>query len=377
MKVPFLDLGAAADELSSELETAWKRVMRSGRYVLGTEVTAFEEEFAAYCGARHCIGVANGLEALALVLEAVGVGRGDEVIVPSNTFIATWLAVTATGATPVPVDPDPRTFTIVAAGVEPAITARTRAVIPVHLYGHPVDLGPIVEVARPRGIAVIEDAAQAHGARLHGRRCGSIGNAAAFSFYPAKNLGAYGDAGAVTTDDGALADRLRILRNYGSRDKYDNEVPGWNSRLDELQAALLRVRLRHLDEWNDRRRAVAAIYFGELAGAPALQLPTVADGVEPVWHQFVVRHPARDALAAALRRAGIETMVHYPIPPHRSGAYAELAGSLPALPIAERLAGEVLSLPVGPHLGEARARAVAEAVVAACTELDVRPRSRT
>ena len=349
MTVPFLDLSAPWRELQDELDAAWRRVMESGWYILGKEVAAFEEEFAAYCGVRHCIGVGNGLDALHLILRGYGIGPGDEVIVPANTYIATWLAVTYAGATPVPVEPDEATFNLDPARIEAALTPRTRAIMPVHLYGQPADLDPITAVARRHGLKVIEDAAQAHGARYRGRRCGSLGDAAGFSFYPGKNLGAIGDGGAVTTDDDDLAGRLRMLRNYGSSRKYVNEVAGFNSRLDELQAALLRVKLSRLDDWNGRRRAVAAAYLDALAGT-GLLLPTVPGWAEPVWHLFVVRCPNRDAVTAQLDGHGIRWLVHYPIPPHRQDAYRDLGYGEGSFPLAEQLSREVLSLPMGPHL---------------------------
>jgi dTDP-4-amino-4,6-dideoxygalactose transaminase len=283
------------------------------------------------------------------------------VVVPSNTFIATWLAVSQAGATPVPVEPDPATHNISAATVERAITPRTKVIMPVHLYGQPAEMDAIVSLGRDRGIAVVEDAAQAQGARYHGRRAGSLADAAGFSFYPGKNLGALGDAGAVTTDDDALADRVRLLRNYGSKVKYQHELPGLNSRLDSLQAACLRVKLRRLDEWNDRRRAIAARYLDRLAGTEGVVLPEVSDGAEPVWHLFVIRHPRRDALQGQLASGGVDTIIHYPIPPHRTGAYAaDFADA--GLPVAEQLGDEVLSLPIGPHLPLADADRVADAV---------------
>ena len=349
MTVPFLDLSAPWRELQDELDAAWRRVMESGWYILGKEVAAFEEEFAAYCGVRHCIGVGNGLDALHLILRGYGIGPGDEVIVPANTYIATWLAVTYAGATPVPVEPDEATFNLDPARIEAALTPRTRAIMPVHLYGQPADLDPITAVARRHGLKVIEDAAQAHGARYRGRRCGSLGDAAGFSFYPGKNLGAIGDGGAVTTDDDDLAGRLRMLRNYGSSRKYVNEVAGFNSRLDELQAALLRVKLSRLDDWNGRRRAVAAAYLDALAGT-GLLLPTAPCWAEPVWHLFVVRCPNRDAVTAQLDGHGIGWLVHYPIPPHRQDAYRDLGYGEGSFPLAEQLSREVLSLPMGPHL---------------------------
>jgi dTDP-4-amino-4,6-dideoxygalactose transaminase len=360
-RIPFLDVSAAYAELSDELDEAARGVMASGQFVLGPEVTAFEEEFAAYCGTHHAIGVGNGLDALRLILLGYGVGPDDEVIVPSNTFIATWLAVSQAGATPVPVEPDPETHNVTAEAVEGAITASTKAIIPVHLYGQPADMDPLAALGRERGIPVVEDAAQAQGARYRGRRAGSLGDAAGFSFYPGKNLGALGDAGAVTTDDDDLAERVRMLRHYGSKVKYHHDAAGTNSRLDSLQAAFLRVKLRRLDEWNERRRAVAAEYLERLADVDGLVLPAVAEWAEPVWHLFVVRHQRRDDLQARLNEAGVDTIIHYPIPPHRTGAYTE-AFSPGELPLAERLGDEVLSLPMGPHLPVEDAKRVAVAV---------------
>ena len=348
-RIPFLDVGAAYAELREEIDAATRGVMTSGQFILGPEVSAFEEEFAAYCETRHAIGVGSGLDALRLILLGYDLGPGDEVVVPSNTFIATWLAVTQAGAIPVPVEPDPVSHNITAEAVEAAITPSTKAIMPVHLYGHPADMDAIVALGRERGIPVIEDAAQAQGARYHGRRAGSLGDAAGFSFYPGKNLGAMGDAGAVTTDDDALAERVRMLRNYGSKVKYHHDVPGMNSRLDSLQAAALRVKLRYLDEWNDRRRRLAARYIDALAGVEGLVLPVPAEWAEPVWHLFVVRSPNRDTLQMRLSEAGVDTIIHYPIPPHRTGAYAGGFDGV-RLPVAEQLADEVLSLPMGPHL---------------------------
>jgi dTDP-3-amino-3,4,6-trideoxy-alpha-D-glucose transaminase len=367
--VPFLDLAAAYQELRAGLDAASARVLASGRYVLGPELEAFEAEFAAYCGVRHCVGVGNGLQALELALRALGVGPGDEVLVPSNTYIATWLAVTAVGARPVPVEPAPDTCNMDPARIEPAITARTRAVIPVHLYGQPADMARIGEIARRHGLRVLEDAAQAHGAACGGRRAGALGDAAGFSFYPTKNLGGFGDGGAVTTDDAGLARAVRALRSYGGLRPNQHDERGGNSRLDELQAALLRVKLAHLDAWNARRAAVARCYLEELAELP-LALPGVPPWAEPAWHLFVVRAARREALRAALADAGVATLVHYPTPPHLQPAYRELGLAPGALPIAERLHAEVLSLPMGPHLGEARQRRVVRALRAAFAEAD-------
>lgn len=352
MSVPFLDLKPAYAELQAEIDGACRRVMQSGWFILGPEVEAFEAEFAAFCGARHCVGVANGLDALELALRAFDVGPGDEVIVPSNTYIATWLAVSAVGARPVPAEADPRTQNIDPQAVAAAITPRTKAIMPVHLYGQPADMGPIMALADKHALAVIEDVAQAQGALNDNRRTGALGHAGAFSFFPTKNLGATGDAGGVVTDDPRIADRIRVLRNYGSRRKYVNETRGVNSRLDELQAAILRVKLKHLDAWNGRRRQVAARYTQALAGTPGLELPFVPAWADPVWHLYVVATAQRRRLTEALDHAGIGWLIHYPIPPHLQDAYADLGLKRGALPIAERLAEQVLSLPIGPHMTE-------------------------
>lgn len=351
-KIPFLDLAAAVGELRDELDTAVARVLSSGQYIGGGEVDAFETEFARYTESAACVGVGNGLDALRLALWACGVGPGDEVIVPSHTFIATWLAVTACGATPVPAEPDETTFTLDPARVEAALTPRTKAIVPVHLYGHPADLDPLLALARRRGLRVIEDAAQAHGARYKGRRIGAHGDAVAWSFYPAKNLGALGDGGAITTDSLALADRLRSLRNYGSTVKYVHEEVGCNSRLDAIQAAILRVKLRHLDAWNARRARLARAYDTALRGTD-LHTPAVASWAEPVWHLYVVRSADREDLQRRLEAAGVASQVHYPVPPHRQRAYATSTAAEQALPIADRLAASVLSLPIGPHVPDA------------------------
>ena len=362
MKVPFLDFTAPYAELKSELDEAYFRFMRSAWYVLGQEVEAFEQEYATYCGVKHCVGVANGLEALHLTLRAYGIGENDEVIVPSNTYIATWLAISYAGAMPVPVEPDPKTFNLDPGRIEAAITRRTKAIMPVHLYGQSADMDPIMSIARKHGLKVIEDNAQAQGARYKGRRTGSLGDAAGNSFYPGKNLGAYGEAGAVTTNDKELADNIRVLRNYGSQKKYYNDVKGYNSRLDELQAAFLRVKLTKLDEWNARRRDVAALYLTELGGAENLTMPFVPEWVEPVWHLFVVRHLKRNALQQKLAAADIGTLIHYPVPAHLSGAYADGKWTRGAFPVAEELADTVLSLPMGPHLAKEQTRFVAAEV---------------
>lgn len=359
--IPFLDFGAMHAELRPRLEAAFSRIVDSNRFILGNEVSAFEQEFAAYCGARHAVGVGNGLDALTLILRAMDIGPGDEVIVPANTYIATWLAVSYAGAKPVPVEPDERTYNLDPSRMEAAITAATRAVIPVHLYGQPADMDPINAIAQRHGLKVIEDAAQAHGARYKGRRAGSLGDAAGFSFYPGKNMGALGDGGAIVTNDAALADHVRVLRNYGSSKKYENEVKGFNSRLDEMHAAFLREKLSVLDDWNGRRRGVAARYLAGLANADCI-LPHVPDWAEPVWHLFVVRHGSRDRLQASLADSGVETMIHYPIPPHLQPAYSDLGLGPGSFPVSERIHREVLSLPIWPHLGQADS----EQVVNAC-----------
>lgn len=348
--IPFLDMKSPYRELKSELDAAYQRVMDSGWYILGKEVEAFEQEFAQYCGSQFCIGVGNGLEALHLILRAYGIGEGDEVIVPSNTYIATWLAVSYAGARPVPVEPDPRTYNLDPDRVEAAITSKTRALLPVHLYGQTADMDPLMELADKYDLKVIEDAAQAQGARHKERISGALGHAAGFSFYPGKNLGALGDAGAVTTNNETLAERVRILRNYGSKVKYYNEVKGYNSRLDEMQAAFLRVKLKHLEEWNKRRENIADIYLEALANLPDLTLPHVPQWASPAWHIFPIRHPRRDELHNYLKSKGVDTLIHYPVPPHLAGAYADLGIQQGAFPIAETIASTELSLPMGPHL---------------------------
>lgn len=361
--LPFLDLGAMHAELRPQLNAAYSRVVDSNRLVLSEECEAFEDEFAEYCNAKYCVGVGNGLDALFIILKAMGIRSGDEVIVPSNTYIATWLAVSYTGATPVPVEPNLRTYNIDPERIEAAISSRTRAIMPVHLYGQPADMDPILEIAHRHGLRVIEDAAQAHGARYKGQRVGTIGDAAGFSFYPGKNLGALGDAGAVITNDSALAGRIRALRNYGSRVKYHHEFKGYNSRLDELHAAFLREKLKVLEEWNVRRSNVAKRLLNALPRTE-LQLPYVPQWAEPVWHLFVVRSAARDALQRELAVLGIGTMIHYPIPPHRQPAYAELGFNEGSFPITEAIHREVLSLPMWPQLNNDQIGHI----ITACTE---------
>ena len=359
MKVRFLDLKRLNQEIARDLDQAYYRVMHSGWYILGQEVEGFEREWANYCGVKNCVGVGNGLDALHLILRAMGIGQGDEVIVPANTYIATWLAVSYAGATPVPVEPDERTYNIDPARIEEAITHRTRAIIAVHLYGQPADMDSINQIAENYGIKVVEDAAQSHGARYKGTKVGGLGHAAGWSFYPGKNLGAFGDGGAVTTNDDSLADRVRTLRNYGSHVKYHNLYKGFNSRLDELQAAFLRVKLKKLEEWNERRRRIAASYLEGLSGLPDLVLPFVPEWAEPVWHLFVVRTLKRGLLQRHLAQRGIETLIHYPVPPHKQNAYLEMNAL--SYPISERIHAEVLSLPMGPHMGPGEVNAAISA----------------
>lgn len=348
MKIPFLDLKSPYLELKNELDEAYRRVMESGWFILGSEVKAFEQEFALYCNAKHCIGVGNGLEALHLILRALGIGPGDEVIVPANTYIATWLAVSYAGATPVPVEPNEQTYNINPQVLESAITVHTKAIMPVHLYGQPADMDSINEIATRYNLKVIEDAAQAHGASYKGKRVGGLGDAAGFSFYPGKNLGAFGDGGAVVTNDDEIASMVKMLRNYGSQKKYFNELKGFNSRLDEIQAAFLRVKLKKLDEWNERRCKIAALYLNTLKDVKGLILPSVPEWADPVWHLFVVRHNKRNSLQIKLSEVGIETLIHYPVPPYLSDAYDDLHYG--TYPVTGELARTVISIPMGPHV---------------------------
>lgn len=347
-QIPFLDLKATYLELKTELDQAYQRVMDSGWYLFGNELEAFENEFANYCEVQYCIGVGNGLDALHLILRAMNIGEGDEVIVPANTYIATWLAVSYAGAKPIPVEPDEETYNINPDLIEEAITEKTKAILPVHLYGQPAEMDKIKAIAKKYNLNVIEDASQSHGARHKGKRVGSLGDAAGFSFYPGKNLGAFADGGAVTTNDPKIAEKVRLLSNYGSKIKYQNEIKGFNSRLEELQAAFLRVKLRKLDEWNQRRQKIAEYYLENLSETN-LQLPHFKEICEPVWHLFVIRHPQRYQLQKYLTDSGIGTLIHYPIPPHLSKAYQEEYQGV-SFPITETMAKEVLSLPIYPHL---------------------------
>lgn len=347
--IPLLDLKPAIAELRTELDEAYRRVMDSGNFLLGSELEAFEREYAEGIGVQHCVGVANGLEALQLVLTAWGIGRGDEVIVPSNGYIATWLAVAHVGARPVPCEPDPKTFNLDPDRLDSVRTARTKAILPIHLYGQTADMEAIDHFAKGHRLLVLEDAAQSHGAQCHAQEAGALGDAAGISFYPSKNLGALADGGAVTTNDAEVAEIIRHLRNYGAKQRYVNEYVGLNSRLSELQAAFLRVKLRHLPEWNMRRTKLAHRYHKQLADIPELALPYVPDWALPVWHLFVIRATRRDALREHLAAAGVGTQIHYPTPPHLSKAFSNMGWKRGDFPIAESLASEVLSLPLSPH----------------------------
>lgn len=387
--VPFLNLKAINDRYRAAFREALERVMDSGWVLLGHQTEAFEQAFAAYCGVKHCISVGNGLDALQLALRGWEIGHGDEVIVPSHTYIATWLAVSYTGARPVPVEPKAGSYDIDPAQVEAAITSRTKAILAVHLYGWPADIIALREVASRHGVQLLEDAAQAHGAMLDGKRCGNLGDAAGFSFYPGKNLGALGDAGAVTTNDDQLARRVRMLRNYGSEKKYVHDLRGFNSRMDELQAAFLLEKLQVLDEDNRRRRAIAHRYCQALAGLPDLRLPPLdegegimsadppsgfkpvvsrgalsapgRDGIKSAWHLFVVRHRQRDVLAHKLAQQGVHTLIHYPTPVHHQKAYQDDPVSQLNLPLAEQYARELLSLPMDPTMSDGQVQQVIDA----------------
>lgn len=358
-RVAFLDLGAAYAELAAELDSAYREVMSSGRFLLGEQLEAFEGEFAAHSGATHCAGVGSGFDALALGLRALDVGPGDEVLVPANTAVATWLAVASIGAVPVGVEPVEMTHTIDPERLDAAWSSRTRAVVPVHLYGRPADMAAVLAWARARSLPVLADAAQAHGARIDGRGIGAVGDAVAWSFYPSKNLGAFADGGCLTSDDPEVIARVRRLRNYGAAGRDEIIDIGVNSRLDELQAAFLRVRLGRLDAWNARRRVIAGSYLDALSDLPLILPPRDGDKVS-AWHQFVVRVADRDRVRAALASDGVETMVHYPVPPFAHPAFTKTADRPVTFPVAEHLASQVLSLPVGPHLPAAGARHVVQ-----------------
>ncbi|MCP4081905.1 MAG: DegT/DnrJ/EryC1/StrS family aminotransferase [Planctomycetaceae bacterium] len=358
----FSDLAPTYFEIKDEIDFAINRALSSGWYIGGAEVSGFEKKWATYCDASRCVGIANGLDALTIALKALDIGSGDAVIAPSNTYIASWLAISNVGATVQPVEPNALTHNIDAAMIEKAITPATRAIMPVHLYGQPVDLDPILEVARRHNLLVIEDAAQAHGACYKGQRIGAHSDVVCWSFYPTKNLGAFGDAGAVTTNNIELADRIRCLANYGSNEKYINVEQGVNSRLDPLQAAVLSVKLNHLDTWTDRRRTLAQRYSEQLEDC-RLTLPIVPEWADPVWHLYVVRSHERDRLQSCLQDLGIGTLIHYPIPPHMQKAYGNMGIAPDALPVANSLAQEVLSLPMGPHLTTEQQTGVIRAIL--------------
>lgn len=347
--IPFLDLKASYDELADELDHEVLRASRSGWYIGGPEVEAFENAYAEYTDSKYCVGVGNGLDALTLALRALDVGVGDEVIVPSHTFIATWLAVSAVGAIPVPVEPPSGSYNIDMEGIKKAITPKTKVIMPVHLYGIPADMDEICALAKQHKLYVVEDAAQAHGAKVRGKPIGSHGDVVAWSFYPGKNLGALGDGGAITTNDEAIAKCVRMLGNYGSEVKYHNLEQGVNSRLDPIQAAVLAVKLKYLDSWNERRRVIADTYNDQLNNSH-LTLPQVPEWAEPVWHLYVVRSGQRETLQQRLTASGIGHLIHYPIPPHLQKAYQKLGLKKGSLPVAEQYANEVLSLPMGPQL---------------------------
>jgi dTDP-4-amino-4,6-dideoxygalactose transaminase len=359
--IPFLDLQAAYTELSTEIKTAIHRVINSGCYISGKEVENFENLFAEFCNANYCVGVGNGTDALTLALRAFDIGPGDEVIVPSNTYIATWLAISAVGATPVPVEPLVGSYNIDSKSIEKHINPRTKIILPVHLYGIPADMDSICQLANKYKLIVIEDAAQAHGSRIRSKCIGGHGDVVAWSFYPSKNLGALGDGGAITTNNVTISNRIRKLANYGSSTKNYNDEYGINSRLDPIQAAVLTVKLRHLNSWNKRRQAIAQIYSQELSNT-IIKTPKVPEWAESVWHLYVVATPQRKFLQTNLNAAGIQTMVHYPIPPHLQIAYHNLNIRKGSLPISERYADEVLSLPIGPHLAIENVEKVIECI---------------
>ena len=363
MKIPFLDYRAVNEPYFDAIEVAVRRVLESGWYVLGPEVEAFEREYASYCGVQHCVGVSSGLDALILMLEAwKKQGRlsiGDEVIVPANTYIASMLSVSKTGLVPVPVEPDERTYNINPDRIEEAITKRTRVIMAVHLYGQCADMDPVHGIAQRHNLLVMEDAAQAHGASYRGAMAGNLSDAAAFSFYPGKNLGAIGEAGAVITNDCELAGLIRILRNYGSAQKYSNQVKGVNNRLDELQAAILRIKLPYLDSDNAKRSEIAQAYLEQIENS-MVTLPYVADYGQPCWHLFVVRVKNRDRFMAYLEKQGIQTTIHYPVPPHKQAAYTEWNNC--SYPITESIHLEVVSLPISPVLGKESVKSVCEVV---------------
>jgi dTDP-4-amino-4,6-dideoxygalactose transaminase len=361
MEIPLVDLKAQYGDIGSDILSSIESVIRRTQFILGEEVGLFEDEFAHYCGADHCVGVGSGTDALHLVLRALGIGPGDEVIVPANSFIATAFAVSYLGATPVFVDVSPDDFNMDVRYIEEAITKRTKAVVPVHLYGQPADMDAILDVANRRGLRVVEDACQAHGAMISDKRVGTFGVAGCFSFYPGKNLGAYGDGGAVVTDDPALAEQIRSLRNYGQSRKYLHESLGFNSRLDALQAAILRVKLSRLDDWNEKRRSAARVY-ARLLSSREVVLPKEKTGVRHVYHLFVVRHSDRDRLISSMTQRGIGCGIHYPIPLPRQKQYLDARTVPQDVPISSELAGKILSLPLYPEITEEQIERVATAI---------------
>lgn len=364
-KVPFYDLAEVNSKHRDGLLKVVTQVFDSGHFILGEQVELFEKEFAEFCGTKYAIGVGNGLDAIYFILKALGIGPGDEVIVPSNTYIATWLAVTHTGASVIPVEPDPDTFCIDPKQIEVHITAKTKAILLVHLYGKVADMDAINIIGVKYGLHIVEDAAQAHGATLANRKVGSFGLAAAFSFYPSKNLGSLGDGGAVTTDNEEVAKSVRLIRNYGSERKYYNQTLGWNSRLDELQAAVLRYKLKMLDEENQQRIEIANLYASGLADVIELKIPRTYDGFEHVWHLFVVQHAQRDQLQQILSSLGVETLIHYPVPPHKQACYSQYEFAHDGYPISEKMHNEVLSLPLWPGMKKDQINFVIDSVLKA------------
>lgn len=360
--IPFLDVGAAYRELKSEIDNAIAQVLSSGQYIAGPEVASFESEWAEYCDAQYCVGVANGTDALILALRACDIGPGDGVIVPSHTYIATWLAISAVGASIQPVEPDPKTYNITAEAIDDAITPSTRAILPVHMYGQPTEIDRIAHLAETYQLKLIEDAAQAHGARVNGHKIGSHSHATCWSFYPGKNLGALGDAGAVTTNDPEVAKQIRLLGNHGSKQKYVALIRGVNSRLDPVQAAALRVKLAYLDEWNNRRKRIAVTYNTQLHET-GLSLPLMQEWSDSAWHQYVVRFADRDLLQERLARSGVNTLIHYPIPPHMQKAYSRHNYPPESLPVARSLSNELISLPIGPHLSDASIETITNKII--------------
>jgi dTDP-4-amino-4,6-dideoxygalactose transaminase len=366
MKIPLVDLKAQYASIKPDIDAAVQRVLDETDFIGGSAVTEFEKSFAAYCGTRSAVGLANGTDALQLSLLALGVGRNDEVITAVNTFIATSEAISATGARPVFIDNDPQTYTIDVKKIEEKITPRTKAIIPIHLYGQPAAMDAINEIAARHNLVVIEDAAQAHGASFKGKTVGTLGRLACFSFYPGKNLGAYGDAGAIATNDEALADKVRMLANHGRLKKYEHEIEGYNSRLDTLQAAILSVKLRHLRAWTEKRQRNASAYSQLLAHAATIVTPVVHPDATHVFHLYVVRVQQRERVQQALKDAGIATGIHYPIPLHLQPAYKYLGLPTGSFPVAERFASEIMSLPMYPELSADQIAFICDTLIKAC-----------